>query len=79
MQIVRITEDFHLPIPKKMMEKYHFLPHLEVALEEREDGLLIKKASRQEIGERIIHLLKEGLSGVDIETIDQERGRDRCF
>ncbi len=38
MQIVKIREDFYIPIPKKILEKYNFLPHLEVALEEREDG-----------------------------------------
>jgi len=79
MQTVQVTEDFCIPIPKAIVEKYNFSPHFEVVLEEMEDGILIKKVSRQEIGNRIIQLLKEGLSEADIETIHQERKSDRCF
>ena len=79
MQIVKITEDLCIPIPKKIAEKYNFSPNFEVILEEEEEGLLIKKASRQKISGRIIQLLKDGLSEVDIKTIYQERKLDRCF
>jgi len=78
-RIVKITENFCIPIPKEIAEKYNFSPNFEVALEARKDGVLIKKASRQEIGKRIIQLLQDGLSEVDIETIVQERKLDRCF
>jgi len=79
MQIVKVTEDLCIPIPKRIAAKYNFNPDFEVALEEQEDGLLIKTTSRQEIGRRIIQLLEEGLSEVDIETIHQERTFDRCL
>jgi len=79
MQIVKVTENLCIPIPKRIAEKYNFSPNFEVALEEEEDGVLIKKASRQEIGKKIIQLLKDGLSEVDIKTIHQERKLDRCF
>jgi len=79
MQIVKITEDLCIPLPKSIAEKYNLSPNFEVALEEQEDGLLIKKTSRQEISRRIIQLLKDGLSEVDIKTIHQERNLYRCF
>ena len=79
MQIVQMTEDFCIPIPKRIVEKYNFSPNFRLALEEREDGVLIKKTSRQEIGRKIIQLLKDGLSEVDIKTIHRERKLNRCF
>jgi len=79
MPIVKITEALCIPIPKSIAEKYHLSLNFEVTLEEQEDGLLIKKTSRQEIGRRIILLLKDGLSEVDIKTIHQEGKEKRCI
>jgi hypothetical protein len=49
-------------------------PQQIVHLTQRNNELVIETASRQEVGQRIVQLLQEGLSGVTWDEI--ERGRE---
>ena len=73
---VQITEDGKIPIPAELGKELGFVPKQTVYLRRRDDELIIKAMSRQEIGERIVQLLKEGLSRVSWETIEDERNDD---
>ncbi|MGQ9627611.1 MAG: AbrB/MazE/SpoVT family DNA-binding domain-containing protein [Anaerolineae bacterium] len=73
---VQITEDGKIPIPKELQEQLGLAPFQTVYLSRRGDELLIKTMSRQEIGERIVQLLKEGLKGISWEEVEQGRNDD---
>ena len=72
---VQITEDGKIPVPQELQEQLRLVPFQTVYLTREDDKLLVTTMSRQEIGERIVHLLREGLSGVAWEEV--ERGRRR--
>jgi len=71
---VQITEDGKIPVPKELREQLRLAPFQTVYLAREGNRLLVTTMSRQEIGERIVQILKEGLSGVAWEEV--ERGRD---
>ena len=71
---VQITEDGKIPVPQELREQLRLAPFQTVYLAREGDKLLVTTMSRQEIGERIVQILKEGLSGVAWEEV--ERGRD---
>jgi bifunctional DNA-binding transcriptional regulator/antitoxin component of YhaV-PrlF toxin-antitoxin module len=73
---VQITEDGKIPVPKELQEQLRLAPFQTVYLTREGDRLLVITMSRQEIGERIVQILKEGLSGVAWEEIEQERDDD---
>jgi bifunctional DNA-binding transcriptional regulator/antitoxin component of YhaV-PrlF toxin-antitoxin module len=73
---VQITEDGKIPIPKELQEQLRLAPFQTVYLTREGDRLLVITMSRQEIGERIVQILKEGLSGVAWEEIERERDDD---
>jgi bifunctional DNA-binding transcriptional regulator/antitoxin component of YhaV-PrlF toxin-antitoxin module len=73
---VQITEDGKIPVPKELQEQLRLAPFQTVYLTREGDRLLVITMSRQEIGERIVQILKEGLSGVAWEEIERERDDD---
>ena len=73
---VKITEDGKIPVPKELQEQLRLAPFQTVYLTREGDRLLVITMSRQEIGERIVQILKEGLSGVAWEEIERERDDD---
>lgn len=73
---VQITEDGKIPVPQELQEQLRLVPFQTVYLTREDDKLLVTTMSRQEIGERIVHLLREGLSGVAWEEIEQGRDDD---
>jgi len=73
---VQITEDGKIPVPKELQEELRLAPFQTVYLTREGDRLLVITMSRQEIGERIVQILKEGLSGVAWEEIERERDDD---
>ncbi len=77
MQIVKVTKDFKILIPEDLRKKYNIEPEVEMLVEEIEGGIIFKKLSRKEIGQKILYLLHEGLIGVTTEEIDEERKIDR--
>lgn len=79
MPIVKVTEDFKIPIPEDLRKKYNIEPEVELLLEETEEGIIFKKLSRKAIGQKILDLLHEGLIGVTVKEINEERKTDRCF
>jgi len=73
---VQITEDGKIPVPKELQEQLRLAPFQTVYFTREGDRLLVITMSRQEIGERIVQILKEGLSGVAWEEIERERDDD---
>jgi bifunctional DNA-binding transcriptional regulator/antitoxin component of YhaV-PrlF toxin-antitoxin module len=73
---VQITEDGKIPVPKELQEQLRLAPFQTVYLTREGGRLLVITMSRQEIGERIVQILKEGLSGVAWEEIERERDDD---
>ena len=65
-----------MPVPQELQEQIRLVPFQMVYLAREGDKLLVTTMSRQEIGERIVHLLKEGLSGVAWEDIERGRNDD---
>ncbi len=69
---VQLTAKGMIPIPLELRQQLGLKPRQKVYLK-RNNGYLLVMLSRQEVGQQIIALMKEGLSGLTQVEIDQER------
>ncbi|MDI6751767.1 MAG: AbrB/MazE/SpoVT family DNA-binding domain-containing protein [bacterium] len=74
---VRIREDRSIVIPKDFMKRYRLIPKQQIKILEEKDGLRITK-KRQDVYDKFVELLGEGLKGVEWKDIEEGR-KDRCF
>jgi bifunctional DNA-binding transcriptional regulator/antitoxin component of YhaV-PrlF toxin-antitoxin module len=73
---VKITDDGMLPIPEEFRRELGLESEQTVQLTAHQDSLVVRALSQQEIGERIVALMKEAFSGFTWEEVKAERDRD---
>jgi antitoxin component of MazEF toxin-antitoxin module len=72
---VQLTPEGTLPLPLELRQWLNLKPLQTVHLK-KGNGYLLIIPSRQEIGERILALMKEGLAGITQNDIDQGRANN---
>ena len=75
--LLRIREDKSIVIPEYFMKRYRLIPKQQIEILEEKDGLRITK-KRQDVYDKFVELLGEGLKGVEWRDIEAWR-EDRCF
>lgn len=71
-----ITLDGMLPIPEELRRDLGLEPTRTVQLAKQDNSLVVRPLSQQEIGDRIVALLKDALTGLTWEEIKAERAQD---
>jgi bifunctional DNA-binding transcriptional regulator/antitoxin component of YhaV-PrlF toxin-antitoxin module len=73
---VQITPDGMLPIPEALRRELGLESAQTVQLTPQDNGLIVRPLSQQEIGDRIVMMLKKALAGLTWEDIQAERSSD---